>query len=1438
MEQKHKKILEKLHEKIITDIDVDNGILEFLQGNGILTPEDLININRETTGITKATLLLSILPHRGSRSFDAFFQALKKHYSWLSDEMLKMTSNREESRTCTSPILPIIPSLTVDRAEKVQQLKNAFRELSPGRYVVLHGMKGYGRTRLTASTLTEEIRAEYFNNKIHWIKFGSEGINSVEDEILNQLQQLYDTIENRNVSLNIGKLQGEMRWMLKRHFSTPSHRDSLLILDDAYDQKIIEAFNFDCKTLIITTDTEILPPNYNDRVATIITMSGFTETESLELFARALDTQVELLPPEAKDFHNACKGMPIMVDMFAAQFAGYKEDMKTNSSRWKHYLEVLRKLDSSNSVIQKFLNFQSTTFDICINRLSEDQRKLYESLAIFSEDINIMSKTLGVYWNKSAFDVDDIMTSLHKKSLIVKYWNADLKSLIYGVHDLLLSHLRNRINRRDSQKLRLMHRDFVNKYYDYCKKDYSNLPQDNYSYAYIGYHLDQARMYADFPTLYLNFDFIQAKIRNSGVNDLLIDLKKYRRHIINDETENNVVDLEEFLRAQAKTLAEHRQRDCLDLVQIALNHHTRGYCYKTARSLAQSQKTKLYLKNSHQHFVMHNPTAEDIKMEYSTLNFTDNPHKILIGTKSGLIILWDCELKRMTPFHGLEDSEIVKVIVSENGKFFVALNKDSVIKYFPLTVDDEDDDDDKNDNYWDNHSHTPLDKQTYWYPIVQQPTNNSSITYETNGQVITDIALSSDDEKLAACTSKGSVSVWDVSGKHLTTIAEDTNFQKLTFAKKIKQLHVIDTEGTNFVYIWRDNNYIYNTRYSQFRNLKGSSEEKVVIYFKERIYDSETEYETVLICLTRKNCYIISWGIGISGDLYSPEPRRRYTADNTQFTVATGTYDGKYVIIGNNNNLLSVLKIEGGFTPIANYPEHTFALDTYYDKECDCHLILSGDKHSIQCWTFCPENLPQSVLRPLFDAVMKPLKQSNIVAQEIIGNKIGLYNGEELQIETGVLEGQIISLSLSPEGNKILYTMKHSTGFREAETIEYSIYVFNVETNEISEILSSLTEFPGYVKFIKFHDELAIVCKQNDILYCILDEQKITIRTEGNIVNLHTIKDEYVVGITRDEKVKIWKMNTTAWDLICQAEDTGQILYEIQRSVVLYSAINLEKTMIAILTNDCRLAFYEIDYNSKVSTVPEKLNKYENTYFTFYKKLTCCAFSPNGEILAIGMEDGNITIFDLKTFKAHPKELSLHQNSILQLHWAPSIVGAPILLSINCDELAWWNVALMDDNSKKKIKRSRTGIVKSSTVPTFGFESLSGTQLRNSQTADANLSIASTSKIFINKNKNNNDNILTYRSIPIDNDIDISNGNNAINGNDTRDSTESQETMPKYWISKTYKNQNRPALLGLIRLPPNCRAKVCVSSDFHKFLLVDVHGTIKCFELFEVSSNL
>lgn len=78
---------------------------------------------------------------------------------------------------------------------------------------------------------------------------------------------------------------------------------------------------------------------------------GFTESETLGLFAQALNVEIHELPKEAKKIHEECKGMPLLIDMFASQFEEFKCDMRHNSNRWKYYLESLRKKDDTNMYV-------------------------------------------------------------------------------------------------------------------------------------------------------------------------------------------------------------------------------------------------------------------------------------------------------------------------------------------------------------------------------------------------------------------------------------------------------------------------------------------------------------------------------------------------------------------------------------------------------------------------------------------------------------------------------------------------------------------------------------------------------------------------------------------------------------------------------------------------------------------------------------------------------------------------------------------------------------------------------------------------------------------------------------------------------------------------------------------------------------------------------
>lgn len=75
---------------------------------------------------------------------------------------------------------------------------------------------------------------------------------------------------------------------------------------------------------------------------------GFTEAETLGLFAKVLEMDVNELPIEAKRIHEECKGMPLLIAMFAAQFEEFKHDMSIHPDRWRYYLRSLRKKDATN----------------------------------------------------------------------------------------------------------------------------------------------------------------------------------------------------------------------------------------------------------------------------------------------------------------------------------------------------------------------------------------------------------------------------------------------------------------------------------------------------------------------------------------------------------------------------------------------------------------------------------------------------------------------------------------------------------------------------------------------------------------------------------------------------------------------------------------------------------------------------------------------------------------------------------------------------------------------------------------------------------------------------------------------------------------------------------------------------------------------------------
>lgn len=135
---------------------------------------------------------------------------------------------------------------------------------------------------------------------------------------------------------------------------------------------------------------------------------------------------------------------------------------------------------------------------------------------------------LEVVLDKSKYEVEDIVTELKNKSLIVYAYNTDLQCYVYGIHDLLLNHLKTMVTKTETIEL---HRSLINNYLKVADDCFANLPNDNYIFTYIGHHLLSAELWDTFPKVYFDLNFIGAKIKTTGIADLVGDFKRYKKYI-------------------------------------------------------------------------------------------------------------------------------------------------------------------------------------------------------------------------------------------------------------------------------------------------------------------------------------------------------------------------------------------------------------------------------------------------------------------------------------------------------------------------------------------------------------------------------------------------------------------------------------------------------------------------------------------------------------------------------------------------------------------------------------------------------------------------------------------------------------------------------------------------------------------------------------------
>lgn len=412
------------------------------------------------------------------------------------------------------------------------------------------------------------------NTKIYWLNVSK---CCTQELILEKMHRLKVLLQADDLEIKYTTYSGNtkneiihMKHYLIKILEQSAFKDCLLVLTDVQDEKVLKAFDLHCKTFITTRHTESYEFIPSSRKTIIDIDKGFTREESFELFTKALNYKTKAeLPPYMHDyvekFESICSGHPFIMSLIARTFQNFphegEEGRKARGNRWLKNLEDYR-LDQIDTQIkmsvEESLKFLEIDLQIC-----------YKKMAIFNDNSDIPFQVLEKIWDKNSQQTETIVLKFQKYSLIEKKLSEE-NSKACSLHYLHFHFLKQHVKPEQQQQYHrhLIEQYNVEKIFHQRRELDLDFPDDNYFHFFIPYHLIGAGR-VDLFELYLDFGFLEQKMRLTKLPNTVGDLIKYQNEIVQGDAEKEslLFELVDFLTNSEQLLFKSTD---VNLLQLAL----------------------------------------------------------------------------------------------------------------------------------------------------------------------------------------------------------------------------------------------------------------------------------------------------------------------------------------------------------------------------------------------------------------------------------------------------------------------------------------------------------------------------------------------------------------------------------------------------------------------------------------------------------------------------------------------------------------------------------------------------------------------------------------------------------------------------------------------------------------------------------------------------
>ena len=134
------------------------------------------------------------------------------------------------------------------------------------------------------------------------------------------------------------------------------------------------------------------------------------------------------------------------------------------------------------------------------------------------------------------------------------------------------------------------------------------------------------------------------------------------------------------------------------------------------------------------------------------------------------------------------------------------------------------------------------------------------------------------------------------------------------------------------------------------------------------------------------------------------------------------------------------------------------------------------------------------------------------------------------------------------------------------------------------------------------------------------------IENTGYVIAIHKLDQENIATVTKNGIITIWNINSTNWLRV------DRVTVGNSDIISTYSCLSYHRSFLAVLNENGDVVLYKLQKNTISLPAYIKIMEYFRKRYT--QKLSCCEISQDEKYLAIGFEDGDISVsFYYKLFQ-------------------------------------------------------------------------------------------------------------------------------------------------------------------------------------------------------------